>query len=81
MKTPVLIRRTAAVLGDGAARLQHAARGGRVRVVKLKCRSCERWVAPHDWNPATAVCEVCHPHVLAAARRRAGLSHSGGGGR
>ncbi|MEV4417385.1 hypothetical protein [Catellatospora sp. NPDC049609] len=78
MKSPVLIRKTIRALDGHTARLQRHVRGGRVQVLKLKCRSCDRWVAPHDWNPATAVCEVCTPHVISAARQRAGLRSGGG---
>lgn len=78
VKTPVLIRKTIRAIDGQAARLQRAMRGGRVQVLKLKCRSCDRWVAPHDWNPTTAVCEVCTPHVITEARRLAGLRSGGG---
>jgi hypothetical protein len=47
-------------LVDGTAlRAERLLRGGRARVLSIQCLDCGRWVKPGDWNPDTAVCEMC----------------------
>ncbi len=49
-------------------------RGGFVEVVSIECRSCGRWIAPHEWHPKQATCDVC---AACAMRGRCSLRGHG----
>ena len=50
----------AARKAGNAARWAEAKRtNGFCTVLSVKCNQCERFVAPDDWNPTSAVCEDC----------------------
>jgi hypothetical protein len=79
VKPPKLVLLAARTAGRISARVESVVHGGWVTATSVECRDCGRWVPANDWNPFTAVCEVCTLHVAAEAQRNARLRSAGAG--
>ena len=58
-----VITKAARCWDRSAARLESKLRRGFVKVVSIQCGDCGRWMDPADWDPVSAVCDVCALHL------------------
>lgn len=49
----------AALAGRAARTIEKRRHGGHCTVLGVLCNGCGRWVEPDEWNPTSAVCDLC----------------------